>query len=65
MAYELKELPIGGVLDQAIRISKDSFGLLFSIVAVGYLPMALLTGLAGYFFSQSLQRQRQSAIKPR
>lgn len=42
MAYEIKELGVGGILDQAIRIVKDHFGLLFGIVAVLFLPFSLL-----------------------
>ena len=42
MAYEIKELGVGEVLDQAIQIVKNHFGLLFGIVAVAYFPTTLL-----------------------
>ena len=38
MTYEIKELGVGEILDQAIQILKNHFGLLFGIVAVTYMP---------------------------
>jgi hypothetical protein len=46
MQYQVRELGIGGILDQAIRLLKDHFGLFLGIIAVLYLPFALLQGLA-------------------
>jgi hypothetical protein len=46
MQYQVKELSIGGILDQAISLLKDHFWLFLGIVAVLYLPFALLQGLA-------------------
>ncbi len=39
MKYEVRELNLGGVLDQAISLTKNQFGQLFSIVAVTLLPV--------------------------
>jgi len=44
MQYQIKELGLGGILDQAIKLVKNHFGLLFGIVAIVYLPFALLQG---------------------
>jgi len=44
MQYQIKELGLGGILDQAIKLLKNHFGLLFGIIAVVYLPFALLQG---------------------
>jgi hypothetical protein len=38
VAYQIKELGVGEILDQAVQIVKNHFGLLFGIVAVAYLP---------------------------
>lgn len=42
MQYEIRELGIGGILDMAIRLVKDHFGLLFGIVAVLLIPFQLV-----------------------
>lgn len=42
MKYEIRELSIGGVLDQAIRLTKNHFGAFFSVVAVTLLPLGLI-----------------------
>ncbi len=44
MQYQIKELNLGGILDQTIKLVKNHFGLFFGIVAVLYLPFALLQG---------------------
>ncbi|QDS97227.1 hypothetical protein [Adhaeretor mobilis] len=44
MQYEIKSLGLGGILDQTVKLVKNHFGLLFGIVAVLYLPFALLQG---------------------
>ena len=44
MQYEIKSLGLGGILDQAIKLVKNHFSLFFGIVAVLYLPFALLQG---------------------
>lgn len=44
MAYKIQQLGLGGVLDQAIAISKDHFVLLFSIMLFLLVPMNLITG---------------------
>lgn len=47
MSYEIRQLSLGGVLDQAIAIVKNHFGLLFLIMLMLVVPYGLLTG---YFF---------------
>jgi hypothetical protein len=44
MQYQIKSLGLGGILDQAVQLVKNHFGLFFGIVAVLYLPFALLQG---------------------
>jgi hypothetical protein len=44
MAYKIQHLGLGGILDQAIAITKDHFGLLFSIMLLLLVPFNLITG---------------------
>lgn len=44
MAYKLQHMGLGGILDQAIAICKDHFGLLLKIMLCLYIPFNLLTG---------------------
>ena len=41
MRYEIKELGLGGILDQAIKLMKNHFGLLFGVTLVLLIPCAL------------------------
>jgi len=45
MAYKIQHLGLGGILDQAIAITKDHFGLLFGIMLIVLIPYNLVTGL--------------------
>jgi len=45
MAYKLQHMGLGGILDQAITVCKDHFGLLFKIMLFLYLPFTLVIGL--------------------
>lgn len=45
MSYKIQELSLGGILDQAIKLVKDHFGLLFGIVALIYIPFNLAAGV--------------------
>jgi hypothetical protein len=45
MQYEVRELGLGGILDQAINLTKNHFGQLFSIVAVSLLPLLILNAV--------------------
>jgi hypothetical protein len=45
MAYKIQHLGLGGILDQAIAITKDHFGLLFTIMLLLLVPFNLLVGL--------------------
>ncbi len=45
MRYEIRQLELGGVLDQAINVTKDHFWLFFKIVALLMIPYALISNL--------------------
>ena len=45
MKYEIKELGIGGVLDQAITLLKDNFGHLLILMCVLWVPSQIAIGL--------------------
>ena len=51
MAYEIRPMSVGEILDTGFRLLRNHFGLLVSIAAVAYVPMGLLqvliTQLAG------------------
>lgn len=42
MEYRIQELKLGGVLDQAILLTKNHFGILFTIMALVYIPAVLV-----------------------
>ena len=42
MEYRIQELKLGGVLDQAISLTKNHFGILFTIMALVYIPATLV-----------------------
>jgi hypothetical protein len=42
MEYRIQELKLGGVLDQAISLTKNHFGILFTIMALVYIPAVLV-----------------------
>jgi hypothetical protein len=46
MAYQIRQLNLGGVLDEAIELVKENFGLLFSIVLILIVPLELVVGYA-------------------
>jgi hypothetical protein len=45
MSYKIQYLGLGGILDQAIAIVKNHFGLLFSIMLLMLVPFSLIVGL--------------------
>jgi hypothetical protein len=45
MRYEIRELNVGGILDQAIGLTKDHFWLYFKIFCVMFLPFTILSNL--------------------
>jgi hypothetical protein len=45
VAYRIQQLKLTGILDQAVAIVKDNFGLLFTIVAICWIPLQLLSGI--------------------
>ena len=44
MRYGIRELGVGGILDQAVRLTKDHFGLLFGVTLVLLVPFGLIQG---------------------
>ena len=57
MRYEIRELGIGEILDQAFKLIKDHFVLLMSITAVLLLPVMLVSG----FLAQNYQAEVAAA----
>ena len=45
MKYQIKQLGLGGILDQAISLLRNHFGLLFGIVAITIIPFISILGL--------------------
>jgi hypothetical protein len=43
VAYKIQHLKLTGILDQAIQVVKDNFGLLFTILLICWIPFQLLT----------------------
>ena len=48
MKYQIKQLGLGGILDQAISLLRNHFGLLFGIVAATIIPFQAVLGLVQY-----------------
>lgn len=44
MSYQIRQLGLGGILDQAIRLLKDNFGLLLGIALVLEIPFTVIQG---------------------
>lgn len=44
MKYQIRHLNIGGIMDQAITVTKDNFGALLSIMVFLYIPANLIVG---------------------
>jgi hypothetical protein len=45
MRYAIRELKIGEILDQAVKLTKDHFGVLIGITAILLIPYNVITGL--------------------
>ncbi|MEM9658269.1 MAG: hypothetical protein AAF961_07915, partial [Planctomycetota bacterium] len=54
MRYEIKPLGVGGILDQAIQLLKNHFGLLMGISMCLSVPYGLIVGFASMSLTQSL-----------
>lgn len=54
MSYEIKELSVGGILDQAIKVSKDGARVLVMIVSCLVLPIQIGIGLTQLAMTPSL-----------
>jgi len=46
MSYQIRQLSLGGILDQAVTLTKNHLGPLFTIVAVTLLPVTLANSFA-------------------
>ncbi len=46
MSYQIRQLSLGGILDQAVSLTKNHLGSLFTIVAVTLLPLTLAMSFA-------------------
>ncbi|MEZ6129857.1 MAG: hypothetical protein R3C59_14335 [Planctomycetaceae bacterium] len=46
MSYTLSHLKLGGILDQAISLTKNHFGVLFQILAIVYIPFSIVSSFA-------------------
>lgn len=46
MAYQIRQLKLGGILDQAVTLTKNHLGPLFTIVGVTLLPVTLAASIA-------------------
>ncbi|MCX7408036.1 MAG: hypothetical protein NTZ32_08130 [Planctomycetales bacterium] len=57
MKYQIKQLALGGILDQAISLLRNHFGLLFGIVATTIIPFSAILGLVQYSLIASGDRQ--------
>jgi uncharacterized membrane protein len=54
MKYELREQGLGGVLDQAVSLLKDNFGLLFGILLAIMVPLNLAQGFGLHYLMPSI-----------
>jgi hypothetical protein len=54
MAYKIQHLGLGGILDQAIAILRDHFGLLFAIVTILVVPCETIIGFIDLANSPSI-----------
>jgi hypothetical protein len=54
MRYEIKQLNVGGILDQAIKLTTNHFKLLFSITLVMMAPFAVIVGLLSSFVTPTI-----------
>jgi hypothetical protein len=45
MRYTIRELKLGEILDQAVKLTKDHFGILLGITAVLLIPFYAISGL--------------------
>lgn len=59
MRYEIKELGLGGILDQAITLLKNHFGLLIGIAFCFLIPFWVASGLAGPLLMPELMEMQQ------
>ncbi len=53
MRYQIRELGVGGILDQAIQIMKNHFGMLLGIVMLVLVPVLLPMMLLGFYIESA------------
>src|SRR5437762_3351088 len=54
MRYEVRELGLGGILDQAVKLTRDQFGVLLGITGVLLIPYNLISGFVQLFSAPKL-----------
>jgi hypothetical protein len=54
MRYEIRELGLGGILDQAVKLTKTHFGLFLGIAAVLLIPFYLIQGFVNLAMTAKL-----------
>ncbi len=59
MQYEIRALKVGEVLDQAVQLTKNHFGMLFGIMACTVVPVQFAMGLYSNLITPQLQQQQQ------
>jgi hypothetical protein len=67
MRYEIKELGLGGILDQAVALTKNHFGLFLGITAVLQVPFGLISGFLQLAFLPQLMiapNPEEVAVQP-
>lgn len=57
MAYQIQQLKLGGILDQAIAITKDHFGVLFQILLFVWIPYQLIAGVVNVSIEPTISSQ--------
>ncbi|MBD3673263.1 MAG: hypothetical protein HUJ26_07015 [Planctomycetaceae bacterium] len=67
MKYEIRELSVGGILDQAIKVITDNFGVLLTIMCVLQLPLGIASAVVTNAYignGQDMERMMQAATDP-
>ena len=62
MAYKIQKMGVSGILDQAITLTKNHFGLLFGIIAMGWLPCQVLIGLISAYSQSTFSGSPEQAV---
>lgn len=62
MRYEIRELNVGGILDQAIKLTKDNFWLFLKIALVLLVPFHLVSGILMQWTAPDFSQMRQPGM---